>query len=124
MNVVHFTYVAVWLIHNLFQGATVDVEAEIASSLLEPRLVVFHDDENIQQMFVCAEKTVVLEVPSRVFVDGLIHLMSAYYVFNVNYNFCKSTLYFIQDVLMDMPDKGAHRPTRYSTYINNFIKMD
>lgn len=106
----------------LFQGRT-DIESEVSSSLMEPRLVVFHDDDNIQQMFICAENTIIVEVPSTELCDGIVHLMSAYYVFNVGYNFCKATLYFFQDVLMDMPDKkGTQRPTRYSTYINNFMK--
>lgn len=84
--------------------------------------MVFQDDETILQIFVCAENVVVLEVPTNSFIDGLIHLMAAYYVFNVQYpNFCKPTLLFIQDILLALPDK-SHRPTRYSTFVSNFMK--
>lgn len=100
------------------------MESKFVSSMMEPRLMVFHDDESIQQIFVCAENVVILEVPTTELVDGFIHLMAAYYVFNVQYpNFCKATLFFFQDILMAMPDKGHHRPTRYSTFITNFMKF-
>lgn len=99
------------------------MESQFVSKMMEPRLVVFHDDEAVQQIFLCAENSVILEVPTTGLVDGLSLLMAAYYVFNVQYpNFCKATLFFIQDILMAMPDKGCHRPTRYSTFICNFIK--
>ena len=82
--------------------------------------MIFHDDESIEQIFICAENTIVVEVPSNNLVDGLIHLMATYYVFNVQYpGFCKASLLFLQDVLMAMPEPGVHRPTRYSTFISS-----
>ena len=84
------------------------MESKFVSNIMEPRLVVFHDDEAIQQIFVCAENT---EVPTNGLIDGFIHLMAAYYVFNVQYpNFCKALLFFFQDILMGMPDKGNIGP--------------
>ena len=85
---------------------------------MEPRLVIIHDDKEIQQIFVCAENNVIMEVPTNKFIDGIVHLMAAYYVFNVQYpNFCKPTL---QDIIMNMNDKGR-RPTRYSTFISHYL---
>ena len=87
--------------------------------MMEPRLVVFLDEDNCQQ-FVCAENEVVFEVPtSTKLIDGFVHLMALYYVCDVQYpSFCKSTLFFIQDILMEKSDKGK-RPTRYTTFIQN-----
>ena len=96
------------------------MESKFVSNIMKPRLVVFHDDEAIQQIFVCAENT---ELPTNGLIDGFIHLMAAYYVFNVQYpNFCKALLFFFQDILMEMTDKGKHRPIMYSTYIGHFMK--
>ena len=78
--------------------------------------MVFHDESNkIQQVFLCAENKDILEVTT--FVEGLILLMSAYYVYNVQYPcMCKATLYFLQDIVMGRPDTSGPakaRPTRY-----------
>lgn len=94
--------------------------------MMEPKLVIFYEeDANAQQMFVCAENQVAFEVTtSNKVLDGLIHLMAMYYVFDVQYpQFCKATLYFMQDILMGKPDKHSKRPTRYTTFIqsNDFI---
>ena len=43
------------------------------SKMMEPRLVIFHDDKVAQQIFVCAENEVVIEIPSNKLVDGFIH---------------------------------------------------
>lgn len=52
--------------------------------MMEPRLVIFYeDDHDSQQMFLCAENAVVFEVPTTKVIDGLIHLMAMYYVFDV-----------------------------------------
>ena len=71
-------------------------------------------------MFICAENEVSLEVPTTTkLVDGLVHLMAMYYVFDVGYpTVCKATLFFMQDILMGKRDPGK-RPTRYSTFIQN-----
>ena len=58
-------------------------------------------------MFVCVENVDEL-------IDGFIHLMAIYYVFNVEYpSACKATLYFLQDILMEMPVVDHYRPTKY-----------
>lgn len=88
--------------------------------MLEPRLVVFHGDGS-QQMFLCAEKEVVFEIPttSTKLIDGIIHLMAMYYVLDVQYPaFCKPMLFFMQDILM-LKRNGEKRPTRYSTFVQN-----
>ncbi len=71
--------------------------------MMEPKLVIFYH-ENSQQMFVCAENKIALEIPTCGWV----------------YSFCKATLFFMQDILMGKPDK-IKRPTRdsYSTCILN-----
>lgn len=86
--------------------------------MMEPRLVVFYDDTKgrLQQIFLCAENDVVMEVPGTKLVEGFTHLMAMYYVFDVQYpSSCKATLFFLQDVLMGKPDHSK-RPTRYTTY--------
>ena len=83
---------------------------------MEPRLLVFHDEESVQQMFVCGENNIIVEVPTNKVINGFIHLMATYYVFNVEYSFCRPTLFFFQDILLEMQDKKK-RPTRYSTFI-------
>ena len=47
--------------------------------------MVFHDEKSIQQIFVLAENDVLLELPTNELVDGFVHLMASYYVFNVQY---------------------------------------
>ena len=89
--------------------------------MMEPRLVVFYSDDNSLQMFICAENNVALEIPAanNTLVHGMIHLMAMYYVFDVQYpSFCKATLFFLQDILMEKPDK-TKRPTRFMTFIEN-----
>ena len=51
-------------------------------------------------MFVCAENTAVAEVPTDKFIDGFVHLMATYNVFNVEYNVCRPILLFLQDILL------------------------
>ena len=83
--------------------------------------MVFHDDEESSlQMFICAENEQSFEVPSnKKLVDGLVHLMAMYYVFDVQYPaFCKATLLFMQDIIMRRPDTSK-KPTRYSTFIQS-----
>ena len=85
---------------------------------MEPRLLVVVEDGHMQQMFVSIEGDMVVDICSEKLVDGLIHLMASYYVFDVSYpTSCKSSLLFFQDFLMKMPDK-ARRPTRYVSYID------
>ena len=106
----------------LFLQGDVDIASCLNdSALMEPKLVIYEEEENVQQMFLCAENEVILEVPtcSSGLVDGLVHLMALYYVFDVQYpSFCKPTLYFMQDILMGRPDREK-RPTRYATFIQN-----
>ena len=90
---------------------TADLDAEFNSPMMEPRLIV---EESIKQMLVCAENEAIIEIPTMQLVDGLIHLMAAYYVYNVQYpSVCKATLFFLQDILMERPDKAVRKPTRY-----------
>lgn len=98
-----------------------DIEGLLHSPMMEPRLVVFYYDDNSLQMFLCAENSISLEVPATKYtlIDGLIHLMAMYYVFDVQYpSFCRSTLFFLQDIVMKRPDTSK-RPTRYMTFIEN-----
>ena len=84
---------------------------------------MFHEaDHEVIQMFLCAENAALLELPSTDLVEGFVYLMAAYYVFNVQYpNNSKAILYFLQDVLMERPDKNSaakHRPVRYASFLS------
>lgn len=98
------------------------MDSTLKSTMMEPRLVIFcTQEDNSQQMFICAENEVILEIPTSKLVDGLVHLMAMYYVFDVQYpSFCKATLFFIQDILMEKSDI-TKRPTRYKTFIQNSL---
>lgn len=88
---------------------------------MEPKLVIFYEENSQQlQMFVCAENEVAFEIPTSInLVDGFVHLMAMYYVFDVQYPpFARASLFFLQDILMGRPDK-LKRPTRYTTFIHN-----
>ena len=87
--------------------------------MMEPRLVVFHQEDEIIQMFLCAENDSLLEVPANTLTDGFTHLMAAYYVFDVGYpRGCMPSLYFLQDVVLDRPD-NLPRPIRYTAYVRS-----
>ena len=78
--------------------------------MMEPRLVVCHQEDEIIQMFLCAENT--LE-------DGFTHFMAAYYVFDVGYpQGCMPSLYFLEDIVLDRRD-NLPRPMRYTAYVRS-----
>ena len=84
---------------------------------MEPRLIVFHDDEKVLQLFISAENKCIMEIPSNELREGLVHLMATYYVFGIEGpGVCKPILYFLQDIVMDKPDRKS-RPTRYALYV-------
>lgn len=96
-----------------------DLESHFTSEMMEPRLLVFHDDQEIVQMFVVAENEALLELSSVSLVEGFVYLIATYYIFNVSYpNYCKPTLYFLQDVLLARPDANTRRPVRYSSFLS------
>lgn len=97
--------------------ASGDIESHFSSEVMEPQLVVFHDGAEVVQMFLSAENEALMELPSTTILNGIAHLMAAYYVLDVQYpKVCKSTLFFFQDIIMDEPD-NLPRPVRYNTYI-------
>ena len=99
--------------------ATGDIEGHFASDMMEPRLVVFHDEDKIVQMFVCAENDSLVEIPGNSLADGFTYLMAAYYVFDVGYpRGCMPSLYFLQDIVLDQPD-SVSRPVRYTAYVRS-----
>ena len=83
---------------------------------MEPRLLVFIDNEQLSQMFICAENQELFEVPGERLVEGLLHLMASYYVFGVEYpKVCRALLYFFQDIIMERPDThGQQRTDQHS----------
>ena len=89
---------------------------------MEPRLVVFTDDGELSKMILCAGDQEMCEVPGETLVEGLLHLMAAYYVFGVEYPKAnRALLYFFQDILMERPDTygpAKNRPTRYKSFIS------
>ena len=89
---------------------------------MEPRLLVFMDDGKPYQMILCAKNQEICEVQGETLVEGLLHLMAAYYVFGVEYpKTNQALLYFFQDILMERPDTygpAKDRPTRYKSFIS------
>ena len=112
---------ALLMIHYLFlvPQATGEIEEHFTSDLMEPRLVVFHQEDEIIQMFLCAENDSLFEIPANTLAEGFTHLMAAYYVFDVSYpRGCMPSLYFLQDILLDQPD-NLSRPVRYTAYVRS-----
>lgn len=71
-------------------------------------------------MLLVCENDIIIEVPESSFATGLSHLMAAYYVFHVAYpKSIKTTLYFIQDVTMNMQTKKEKRPVRYTNFLTS-----
>ena len=63
--------------------------------------MVFTDDGEWPQTILCAKDQETCEVPGETHVEGLLHLMAAYYVFGVEYpKACRALLYFVQDIFM------------------------
>ena len=90
------------------------------SQIMEPRLVVFIDDGNLSQMILCAEDQEIAEIPGKMLVDGLFHLLASYYVYGVAYpKGCTALLYFLQDILMGKPD--THGPVKNRPTCKTFI---
>ncbi len=81
--------------------------------------MVFHEDDQIVQMFLIADGKALMELPSMDLIGGITSLMAAYYVFDIVYpKSPKATFFFLQDILIDQSD-GSARPVRYSMYIKN-----
>ena len=93
------------------------IDDHFKSKILEPRIIIFEDDESILQMFIVGENDSLIELPTTSTIgQGLVYLMAAYYVFNVGYpKPYQPLLYFIQDFIMNKTDNGK-RPTRYSSF--------
>lgn len=78
-----------------------------------------NDQKEVEQLLICAEGDVILDIDSQKIVDGLIHLMASYYVFDVSYpKECQNMFFFFQDIIMEKKD-GGKRPVRYSSYISS-----
>ena len=52
---------------------------------MEPQLVVFFDAGDIVQMFLSAENEALMEIPGTTVINGIAHLIAAYYVLDVKY---------------------------------------
>ena len=62
--------------------------------------MIFHDGEEVVQMFLCAENVAIMELPSTTIQNGIAHLMTAYYVLDVQYpKMCKPTFFFFDTLL-------------------------
>ena len=77
-------------------------------------------------MILCAEDQEICEVPGETLVEGLLHLMVAYYVFGVEYpKACRALLYFFQDILTERPDTYElvkNRPTSHKSFISSLYQ--
>ena len=71
------------------------------------------------QMFLIAEGDALMELNATSILEGIVHLMASYYVFDIEYpKSSKPTFHFLQDVIMDKND-GTSRSVRYSTYVKS-----
>jgi len=61
--------------------ATGNIKDHFVSSIMELHLVIFTDDSALSQMILSGENEEITKVPGETLVEGLLHLMSAYYVF-------------------------------------------
>lgn len=62
---------------------------------MEPRLIIFEEDDTIVQMFIAGEDDNLMELPVISIGEGIVYLMAAYYVFSVEYpNPYKPLLFF------------------------------
>ena len=89
----------------------------------EPRLVIVGQGES-RQGFIVAEKQILLEVDGFNILEGLITLLSCYYVFYVSYpksGPAAGTLLFLQEVVLNEPAKLIRKPARYSSLINSIL---
>ena len=82
--------------------------------------MVFRDESNkIQQVFLCAENKDILEVTT--FVEGLILLMSACYVYDVQYPpmYVQSHPVLLTGHILwaDTSGPAKARPTRYNVFL-------
>ena len=83
---------------------------------MEPRVVIFEDEDSILQMFIMGEDDNLMELPISLVGAGVAYLMVFYYVFNIEYpKPYQPLLYFFQDFIMDKADNGK-RPTRYASF--------
>ena len=88
--------------------ATGNITEYFEPTIMEPRLLVFTDNEQLSQMFICTENQELFKGPREILVEELLHLMASYYVFGVEYpKVCRALLYFFQDILMARPDIWA-----------------
>ena len=93
-----------------------DIDDHFKSKIMEPRLIIFEEDNSVVQMFIAGEDDNLMELPVTTISEGIVYLMAAYYVFSVEYpNPYKPLLFFFQDFVMDKTDNGK-RPTRYATF--------
>lgn len=68
-------------------------------------------------MFMVGEDNNLMEIPVNTIGEGIPYLMTAYYVFGVEYpSQYKPLLYFFQDMVMDKAD-NRKRPTRYASFV-------
>ena len=59
------------------------------------------DSTGVVQMFLCAENESIMEPSSAELIDGVRHLMAAYYVFGVGYpRSCRPSLLLFQKYVM------------------------
>ncbi len=113
----HYIHTCSFYIYTLMQACG-DITCHFQCRVVEPRIVVFHEDEQIVQAFLCAEGVSVFEINTTTLSDCLIILMAAYYVFDIEYpSVWKPSLLFFQEILMDKKAKKETRPIRYTTYL-------
>ena len=83
--------------------------------LVEFKLVILGTAEDSLQAFVSGEDQCIFETSANI-LEALVDLISAYYVFDVNYAESMSgMLSFLQDFVLEAKDSSA-RSIKYSTF--------
>ena len=79
--------------------------------------MVFHDSMEIVQMFISAESKAMMELPSTTIIGGVVYLMAAYYVLDVQYQkFAVRHSFFFQDIILVDQLHTVHGQTFHYMY--------
>ena len=93
-----------------------DIDTYFTCKVMEPRLVIFENEDSILQMFITGENDNLMELPTSSVGAGVAYLMAFYYIFNIEYpKQYQPLLFFFQDFIIDKADNGK-RPSRYASF--------
>ena len=89
-------------------------------------MIIFVREQEMKdaQGFIIAEKKVLFEVDDFTVVEGLVSLIASYHTFYVNYpksSIAASFLLFIQEILLNQPDKNVKKTAKFLALVNSII---